>query len=88
MTREPKRANTWPSSAPIAPPPSTTSDDGTSVVDSASRLVQYAMSANPGIGGTAGRVPVATTMALPASNSRSSVATTPGATIRPLPRTK
>ena len=40
VTSEPKRRNTWASSTPMAPPPSTASDPGTSSVSMASRLVQ------------------------------------------------
>ena len=40
VTVAPKRAKTWLSSAPMAPPPSTTSDRGTCSVSIASRLVQ------------------------------------------------
>ncbi len=40
VTREPKRWNTWASSTPMAPPPMTASESGTSSVSMASRLVQ------------------------------------------------
>ena len=58
VTRLPNRANTWASSQPIAPPPSTISDSGSSLVSMASRFVQYGVPARPSIGGTAGAVPV------------------------------
>ncbi len=40
VTAAPKRAKTWASSAPIAPPPSTISDSGTCSAWTISRLVQ------------------------------------------------
>ena len=40
VTDEPNRAKTWANSTPIAPPPSTASEPGTSSVSMASRLVQ------------------------------------------------
>ena len=73
---------------PMAPPPSTISDDGTSSAAIASRLVQYGTSARPSIGGMAGSVPVATTIPRVAVSSWSPACTRPGATIRPLARTK
>ena len=57
VTRTPNRENTCASSHPIGPPPSTTSEPGTSVTCMASRLVQYGVSASPSTGGVAGRVP-------------------------------
>jgi len=57
VTRTPNRENTWASSQPIGPPPSTTSEPGSSVTRTASRFVQYGVPASPSIGGTAGRVP-------------------------------
>ena len=67
-TLAPKRANTCPSSTPMAPPPSTTSDRGTVSVSMASRLIQYrpSSSARPGMGGAQAFAPVMTT-ARPAS---------------------
>ena len=64
-TAVPNRANTWPSSTPMAPPPSTTSDDGAVSASMASRLVQYrpSRSASPGIGGAHALAPAATTTA-------------------------
>src|ERR671919_1646354 len=41
VTATPKRANTWASSTPTGPPPSTISDEGSSLASIASRLVQY-----------------------------------------------
>ena len=46
----------------MAPPPSTTSDAGSSVASMISWLVQKGVSASPSIGGTTGVVPVLTTM--------------------------
>ena len=40
VTRTPNRANTWVISHPIGPPPTTTSEDGSDVTCTASRLVQ------------------------------------------------
>ena len=57
VTRTPNRANTCAISQPIGPPPTTTSEPGSSVSCTASRLVQYGVSASPSTGGTAGRVP-------------------------------
>ena len=56
VTRTPNRANTCASSAPIAPPPM--HDQRRRAASSsltASRLVQYGVSASPSIGGAAGR---------------------------------
>ena len=61
VTRTPNRAKTWANSQPIGPPPSTTTDAGSSVNATASRLVQYGVSASPGIGGALGVVPVLST---------------------------
>ncbi len=63
VTAAPKRENTWASSQPTGPPPSTISEPGTSSTATASRLVQYGVSASPSIGGTAGSVPVFSTIA-------------------------
>ena len=54
VTRTPNRAKTWANSQPIGPPPSTTTDAGSSVSATASRLVQYGVSASPSIGGALG----------------------------------
>ena len=70
----------------MAPPPRTTSDAGTSLVSIASWLVQYSTSASPGIGGIAACDPVATTIAVAASSSRSPTSTRPGPVTRPWPR--
>ena len=93
VTSLPNRAKTWPSSTPIAPPPSTTRDPGTCSVSIASRLVQKGVPARPGIGGTAGAVPAAMTTARWARSTCSPPAdratvTSPGAVIRPRPRTR
>ena len=85
MTRTPNSAITCASSHPIAPPPITTSDDGSSVSCTASRLVQYGVSARPGIGGAAGAVPVLITIpfvavyVVPPTSTRPSPASTPAA---------
>ena len=67
VTRTPNRANTWASSHPIGPPPTTTSEAGSSVTWTASRLVQYGVSASPSTGGVAGRVPGLSTTPFAAS---------------------
>ena len=67
VTRTPNRAKTWANSQPIGPPPITTSDAGSSVSATASRLVQYGVSARPSIGGALGVVPVLSTMPLRAT---------------------
>ena len=54
VTRTPNREYTCASSHPIGPPPSTTSEPGTSVTCTASRLVQNGVSASPSTGGSAG----------------------------------
>src|SRR5580704_5146060 len=85
-TLDPNRWNTWASSTPMAPPPSTPNDAGTSSVSMASRLVQYGVSDNPGTGGVQARVPIPTTTARPASMTRSPTATRLGPSSRPHPR--
>src|SRR6266849_6680957 len=62
-TLTPKRAKTCESSTPMAPPPRITRDSGSSSTLTASRFVQYFTRSSPGIGGTAGDVPVAITIA-------------------------
>src|SRR5262249_45768685 len=62
VTRLSNRAKTCASSTPIAPPPSTSSESGTRSASIALWLVQNGVPARPGIGGTAGLVPVAMTM--------------------------
>ena len=68
-TFAPKRAKTCPSSTPTAPPPSTTSDDGTVSVSMAVAVgpVPAPSWANPGMGGAHALAPVAMTTARPAS---------------------
>ena len=62
VTRTPKRANTWASShADRRRRRSRPARPGSSVSCTASRLVQYGVSASPSIGGAAGRVPVLST---------------------------
>ena len=61
VTCTPKRENACASSAPIGPPPTTTSEPGASSARSTSRFVQYGVSASPSIGGAAGSVPVFST---------------------------
>ena len=82
----PKRACTWASSQPTAPPPSTSRLAGRCCADSASSLVQVGTASSPSTGGTTAREPVATTRSVQAS-SRPSTVTTPGAVTRPEPRT-
>ena len=64
VTSTPKRAITWLSSQPMAPPPSTMIDAGSSVASMISWLVQKGVPASPSMGGTAAVVPVLTTMPL------------------------
>ena len=45
-------------SMPITPPPMITSEAGSSLDSNASRLVQYSVSANPGMGGMTVSEPV------------------------------
>ena len=60
-TLTPKRAKTCDSSTPMAPPPRMIIDSGNCSTLTASRLVQNLTRSRPGIGGTAGDVPVAIT---------------------------
>ena len=96
VTWLPNRAKTWPSSTPTDPPPRITSEPGTRSASTASRLVQNGVPARPGIGGTAGAVPVLmtiprrarrTTWSSPSGRAGATV-TSPGAVIRPRPRTR
>src|ERR1022692_4649177 len=86
VTRDPNRAKTCASSAPIAPPPSMTIDSGSSPVSITSWLVQYGVPASPGMGGMAGEVPVAMTIPRRARSTSPLTVTSPGAVIRPYPR--
>ena len=86
VTLVPKRAKTCESSAPIAPPPSTRSDAGTSVASIASRFVQNGVPARPGMGGMAGSVPVLMMIPRLARNTWSPTVTSPGAVMTPWPR--
>ena len=92
VTSVPKRAKTWASSAPMAPPPSTISDSGTRSAWTISRLVQYGVPASPSSGGMAGSVPVLITMPLRAGKTRVPSApvtvTWPAPVILPRPRTR
>jgi hypothetical protein len=90
VTRTPKRANTWAISQPIAPPPTTTSEPGSLVARTASRLVQYGVPASPSIGSSAGRVPGFSTTPTRASYTTSppsvrATRTRPGPSRRPTP---
>ena len=67
VTFTPKRAKACASSTPMAPPPRMTRDSGSCSTLTASRFVQYFTRSSPGIGGTAGDVPVAMTIARKAS---------------------
>jgi hypothetical protein len=86
VTADPKRENTWASSAPIAPPPRTISDRGTCSVSIAWWLVQYGVPARPGIGGIAGVVPVPMMIPRRARRTSPPTVTSPGAVILPWPR--
>src|SRR5262249_40575724 len=70
VTFDPNRANTWPSSSPTAPPPSTTSDAGASFASTASWFVQNSTPSSPGSGGTPGRGPAARPPPRPARAAR------------------
>ena len=61
VTRVPSRAKAWDISQPIGPPPSTIIDSGRRLTSNSVSLVSGAESRRPGIGGTVGRAPVATT---------------------------
>ena len=71
----------------MGPPPITTTEPGISVSRTASRLVQYGVSASPSIGGTAGSVPVLSTTPFAATYVVSPTSTRPGPVRRPWPRT-
>lgn len=60
VTRTPRRANAWAISQPTGPPPRMARDGGAGIWNKVS-LVRGPISAKPGIGGTMGREPVATT---------------------------
>src|SRR4249919_3141003 len=83
VTADPNRTNTCASSRPIAPPPSTTKDAGTSSAWIAPRLVQYGVPARPGIGGIDGADPVLTTSAREATYVVPATSTLRGPTTRP-----
>src|SRR3569833_3831576 len=87
VTRLPNRANTWASSLPIAPPPRTISDSGSSLASMASRFVQYGVPLSPSIGGVSGAVPVASTTPRRARKTSSPTVPSFGPVKRPLPRT-
>ena len=87
VTRTPKRASPWASSAPIGPPPMTTSEPGTDSIRRMSRLVQYGVSASPSIGGATGAVPGLSTTPRFASYCSPFTSTVRGPTSRPCPRT-
>ncbi len=87
VTRTPNRASACAISAPIAPPPITTSDPGTDSIRITSRLVQYGVSASPSIGGTAGAVPGLSTTPRDASKVSPPTSTVRGPVSRAWPRT-
>ena len=89
---QPSRRYACAISTPIAPPPSTSSRRGRALTAVASRLSHGCASASPGIGGSAGRVPVASTTARRRDDAVAcpppSVTTTVRApSSRPVPRT-
>ena len=86
VTCVPKRAMAWPISSPIAPPPITSSDAGSSSAAIASRFVQCGTASN--IGGTQARAPVARTSARRAEIASPSTSTDAGPVTRARPRTK
>src|SRR5215472_9470986 len=88
VTATPKRAKTWPSSRPTAPPPRTINEAGRLSASMASWLVQYCTRSRPGIGGMEGEVPVAITIARDEAYVLPFTVTLPGSEITPRPRTK
>ncbi len=86
-TCTPNRAKAWDISAPMAPPPMTMSEPGSSSSRHASRLVQNGVFARPGIGGADGSVPVFRTTPVPASYVVPSTSTDRGPASRAEPRT-
>ena len=70
VTCAPKRENVWPNSSPTAPPPTTSSERGTSFSSSAETWSIQSISSIPSTGGTAVREPVAIRIRS-ASSSRS-----------------
>ena len=61
VTWVPSRAKAWAISQPIGPAPMIASRRGCSVNPNSVSFVRYGTAARPGIGGTAGRPPVAIT---------------------------
>ena len=86
VTSTPNLPKTCANSQPIGPPPSTTSEAGSSATATASRLVQYGVPSRPSIGGAVGRVPVFSTTPLRATYVVSSMRTRPGPSSTPRPR--
>ena len=89
----PRRLNAWAISAPMAPPPSTSSRLGSCFAAVMARLSHARTSASPGIGGMTALVPVARTTAFVASSRWASPAgpstsTARSPTRRPSPRTR
>ncbi len=77
VTVTPNRANTWASSQPTAPPPSTSSEGGRVDDDRAASLVHVGTASSPGMSGMTGAEPVAMTRS-PQPRTRSPTSTTPG----------
>ena len=95
VTRLPNRAKTCASSTPMAPPPSTTSDSGTRSASIASWLVQNGCRPGPGPAGPRPWCPPPddaparrSTCGSPPERRGQLTATSPGALIRPCPRTR
>ena len=68
ITREPKREKICANSSPTGPPPTTSSDSGSSVRSSALTWSTQSTSSIPSIGGTAVREPVAIRIRSPESS--------------------
>ena len=85
VTRDPSRARAWAISRPIGPPPSTRRRAGRVRWEKSVSLVQKGTDANPSIGGSAGREPVAITQER-AESRRPSSSTVCGSTKRAGPK--
>ena len=86
FTFEPSRAHACAISTPTTPPPSTTSDSGTSRADVASREVHTGVSARPSSGGIFGTLPVHTTTAWRARYTSPPTVTSRSPVTSPSPR--
>ncbi len=85
VTSLPRRRNACAISQPMGPPPTTSSDGTGSRRSNTVSLVRYGTSATPGIGGTAGREPVAITNVF-AVRRRPATSNAAGPVKRPSPK--